>query len=107
MTPYSNATVEGFATCDPIVKTTKTQKKVATFSISIPHYSMNDEPPRVSFVDIEGWEKVADGIELYVEKGQRVMVIGTIRQDRWETETGKINSRIKIVAQEIRLIQRG
>lgn len=76
MTPYSNATVEGFATCDPIVKTTKTQKKVATFSISISHYSMINEPPRVSFVDIEGWERVADDIEL-------------------------------IVAQEIRLIQRG
>lgn len=107
MTPYSNATVEGFATCDPIVKTTKTQKKVATFLMSIPHYSRNDEPPRVSFVDIEGWERIADDIELDVKKGQRVMVIGTIMQDRWETETGKINSRIKIVAQQIRLIQRG
>lgn len=107
MLPYSNAVIEGFATCDPEIRTTKTQKKVATFSMSIPHYSMNDEPPRISCVDIEGWEKVADGIELYVKKGQRVMVVGTIRQDRWETETGKINSRIKIVAQEIRLIQRG
>ena len=35
-------------------KDNKNPKKVATFSISIPHYSMNDEPPRVSFVDIEG-----------------------------------------------------
>ena len=107
MTPYSFATVEGFATCDPEVRTTKTQKKVATFSISIPHYSKSDEPPRVSFVDIEGWERVADDIELDIKKGQRVMVIGTLRQDRWETEAGKMNSRIKIVAQEIRLIQRG
>ena len=107
MTPYSFATVDGFATCDPEVRTTKTQKKVATFLMSIPYYSMNDEPPGVLFVDIEGWERVADDIELDVKKGQRVMVIGNIRQDRWETETGKINSRIKIVAQEIRLIQRG
>ena len=107
MTPYSFAIVEGFATSDPEVRTTKTQKKVATFSMSISHYSRIDEPPRISFVDIEGWERVADDIELDIKKGQRVMVIGTIRQDRWETETGKINSRIKIVAQEIRLIQRG
>ena len=107
MTSYSFAIIEGFATCDPEIRTTKTQKKVATFLISIPHYSRIDEPPRVSFVDIEGWERVADDIELYIKKAQRVMVIGTIRQDRWETETGKMNSRIKIVAQEIRLIQRG
>jgi single-strand DNA-binding protein len=107
MTPYSFATVEGFATSDPKVRTTKTQKKVATFSMSILHYSRIDESPRISFVDIEGWERVADDIELDIKKGQRVMVIGTIRQDRWETETGKMNSRIKIVAQEIRLIQRG
>lgn len=107
MIPYSNATVEGFATSDPEVRTTKTQKKVATFSISISHYSRIDEPPRVSFVDVEGWERVADDIELDIKKGQRVMVIGTLRQDRWETETGKINSRIKILAQEIKLIQGG
>ena len=107
MTPYSFATVEGFATRDPEVRTTKTQKKVATFLMSILHYSRIEEHPRISFVDIEGWERVADDIELDIKKGQRVMVIGTIRQDRWETETGKMNSRIKIVAQEIRLIQGG
>ena len=40
-----------------------------------------------------------------VSKGKRLMVIGSLRQNRWESEDGKTKSRIKIVGNEIRFLE--
>ena len=105
MQNYASATIEGFVTHEPQLKTTKTGKSVCTFSIAVNHYSKSEEPPRVSFIEVETWEKVADSCSKSVSKGKRIMVIGTIRQDRWESEDGKTRSRIKIVGNEIRFLE--
>lgn len=105
MQNYATATIEGFVTHDPQLKTTKTGKSVCTFALAINHYSKNDETPRVSFIDVETWEKVAEICSKNVNKGKRVMVIGTLRQDRWEDDKGKTQSRLKIVGNEIRFLE--
>lgn len=105
MQNYASATIEGFVTHEPQLKTTKTGKSVCTFSIAVNHYSKSEEPPRVSFIEVETWEKVADFCSKSVSKGKRIMVIGTLRQDRWESEDGKTRSRIKIVGNEIRFLE--
>lgn len=102
---YAAATIEGFVTHEPQLKTTKTGKSVCTFSIAVNHYSKSEEPPKVSFIEVETWEKVADLCSKSVSKGKRIMVIGTLRQDRWESEDGKTRSRIKIVGNEIRFLE--
>ena len=105
MQNYATATIEGFVTHEPQLKTTKTGKAVCTFALAINHYSKNDETPRVSFIDVETWEKVAEICSKNVNKGKRVMVIGTLRQDRWEDDKGKTQSRLKIVGNEIRFLE--
>lgn len=105
MQNYATATIEGFVTHDPQIKTTKTGKSVCTFALAINHYSKNDEAPKVSFIDVETWDKVAEICSKNVNKGKRVMVIGTLRQDRWEDDKGKIQSRLKIVGNEIRFLE--
>ena len=105
MQNYSNATIEGFVTHDPTAKITKTGKSLFTFALAINHYSKSDEPPKVSFIEVETWEKVADFCSKNVSKGKRVMVIGSLRQDRWEDEKGKMQSRIKIVGNEVRFLE--
>lgn len=107
MQNYSNATIEGFVTHDPQSKTTKSGKSLCTFALAINHYSKSDEPPRVSFIDVETWEKIADICSKNITKGRRVMVIGSLRQDRWEDEKGKVQSRLKIIGSEVRFLESG
>jgi single-strand DNA-binding protein len=105
MNNFAAATVEGFATQEPQLKKTKTGKSVCTFSIAVNHYSKSEEPPKVSFIEVETWEKVAEMCSKNVSKGKRLMIIGSLRQDRWESEDGKTKSRIKIVGNEIRFLE--
>jgi len=105
MQNYSNATIEGFVAQDPQSKTTKSGKSLCTFALAINHYSKSDEPPRVSFIDVETWEKIADVCSRNITKGKRVMVIGSLRQDRWEDDRGKVQSRLKIIGSEVRFLE--
>ena len=105
MNNFAAATIEGFVTHDPQLKKTKTGKSVCTFSIAVNHYSKAEDPPRVSFIEVETWEKTAEMCSNNVTKGKRLMIIGNLRQDRWENEDGKARSRIKIVGNEIRFLE--
>lgn len=107
MQNYSNATIEGFVTHDPLAKTTKTGKSLCTFALAINHYSKEDEPPRVSYIEVETWEKTADFCSRNITKGKRIIVMGSLRQDRWEDDKGKIQSRLKIIGNEVRFLESG
>jgi len=101
---YTAATIEGNVTHDPVMRTTKTGKAVCTFSIAINHYTSPDTPAKVSYIDIETWEKVAEMCGKSGSKGKKIMVIGTLKQDRWEGKDGKTQSKIKLVGKEIRFL---
>ncbi len=105
MNNFANATIEGFVTQDPTLKKTKTDKHVCTFSLAVNHYSKEDTDPKVSFIDVETWERLAEFCSGSISKGKRVMVIGSLRQDRWENKEGKRQSRIKIVGNEVRFLE--
>ncbi len=105
MQNYSSATIEGFVTQDPALKKTKTDKQVCTFTLAVNHFSKEDTEPKVSYIEVETWEKLAEICSGNINKGKRVMVIGALRQDRWEGKDGKRQSRIKIVGNEIRFLE--
>lgn len=57
-----------------------------------------------SFFDVEVWGKLAERLS-GITKGQRVLISGSLKQERWEKD-GKIQSKVKIVADTVELIQR-
>jgi single-strand DNA-binding protein len=99
------ATIEGFVTRDPVLKRTKTGKSVCSFSLAVNHYTKMDDSPKVSFIEVETWEKIAELCSQKIAKGKRILVIGGLRQDRWEGKDGKTQSRIKIVGNEVRFLE--
>lgn len=103
MSTLANATIEGFVTQDPLVMKTKNGKTVCNFSLTVKHYSPSQEN-QVSFIDVETWEKVAEACSERIRKGKRVMVLGTIKQDRWQASDGTQRSKIKIVGNTVRYL---
>jgi single-strand DNA-binding protein len=105
MLNYQITTIEGNATRDPVIKKTTTGKDVCNFTLAVHHYSKEDDEPKVSYIDVETWDKLAGICSSGISKGKRVMVVGTLRQDRWEGKDGKKQSRIKIIGKEVRLLE--
>jgi len=97
MTNFNSATIEGYLAQDPRVRETKTGKQVCTFAVAMNHFSDPDSSPRVSFIDIETWDKLATNCSKNLAKGRRVIVHGKLRQDRWE-------SKILVVGREVQFL---
>jgi single-strand DNA-binding protein len=106
MQNYATATIEGFVTHNPQLKKTKTGKSVCTFSLAVNHFTRENSEPRVSYVDVETWDKIAEMCSKNISRGKRVIVIGGLRQDRWEGKDGKAQSRIKIIGNEVRFLEK-
>lgn len=107
MKNYTTATIEGYVTRDPVLKTTKTGKQVCVFSLAVNHSGKGGNVTQaVSYIDVETWEKMAEVCAKNVVKGKRLIVIGVLRQDRWEGTDGKQQSKVKIVASEIRMLEK-
>ncbi len=105
MQNYTTATIEGHVTHEPIIRETKTGKSICSFSLAVNHFTKSEDKPKVSFIDVETWDKLADICGRNVSKGKRLMVIGRLRQDRWEGEDGKTRSKIKVVGTEVRFLE--
>ncbi len=102
---FASATIDGFVTREPVVRKTKTGKTVCNFSLAVNHFYGEKSEPKVSYIDVETWEKVAEICSNHVDKGKRLIVIGYLRQDRWENDEGKVQSRVKVIGNEIRFLE--
>ena len=47
------------------------------------------------------WDKTAEAVNQYVQKGQRIYVAGRLVQNSWETEDGQRRSRTEVHTQEV------
>jgi single-strand DNA-binding protein len=56
---------------------------------------------RASFVDVTCWKQNAEYAGEYIGKGDRILVVGELTQDTWESD-GKKNSKIKVTADTVK-----
>lgn len=69
------------------------QSKVCRFTIACNEGFGGKE--YTSFLDCEAWGKVAEHISSYCKKGGKILIVGSLKQDRWEKD-GKKHSRVII-----------
>jgi len=103
MNNLAQVTLDGNLTHDPETKKTKNNGTVTSFNVAVNHeWGNKDGNKSVSYIPVETWEKLAENCSLYLKKGSRITVIGSLRQDRWKDDEGHSHSRIKVVAQSVR-----
>lgn len=83
---------------DPLRKDLPSGKTVRTFSLANNYGPLDQQ--KVSFFDIEVWDIAGADLVSEFKKGDRVVVTGQLRQDRWEKE-GQLHSRVKMVAASV------
>jgi len=93
-------------TKDIELKSTPSGASVANFSIaSNRKYKAGDETKEeVSFFDCVVWGKLAELINTYVKKGDKVGIEGRLQQRRWENTEGKKLSKVEIVVENIQFL---
>ena len=85
----------GRLTRDAELRSTSGGKNVTEFSLAVD--KGNDQ---AAFFDVVAWEKTAELVAQYTQKGSKVLVQGRLDQQSWEKD-GKKNSKVVVVAFDI------
>ena len=100
----NRATLMGYLTHDPEVKTAA-GKKVASFSIAT-NAVWRDAKSKalkesVEFHPVVAWGHLADVVEKYVRKGDRLYVEGRLANRKWEDRLKQKHERTEVVVQQL------
>ena len=104
---HNHLTIAGNLTRDPQLHSTS-KSPFATFAIAVNRrYRNNDGATQdeVSFFDCVAWNRTAETVCQYLQKGSPVFIEGRLRQDSWEDKEGHKRSRIQIVCENIQFLQ--
>jgi single-strand DNA-binding protein len=99
------ATIVGNVTRDPDLKFTNSGVALASFGVAVNRRKkdaagnwVDDDP---SFFDVVAWRDIAEHCAESLQKGDRVVVSGTLRQRTWETDDGQKRSKVELVADDV------
>ncbi len=95
----NKAILLGRLTRDPELRHTWTGKPVCSFSLAINNgYGENQT---TDFINCVAWNKTAEFISKYFQKGSMMTVIGRIGTRTWEGSDGNKHYATEVVAQEV------
>jgi single-strand DNA-binding protein len=104
MASLTNVTVLGNLVRDPEVKAVGSTS-VCEFAVAVNETWKDRDGQKqehVSYFDVKVWGKQGDACAQYLAKGRSVLVLGTLRQDRWEAADGSGNrSRVYVRADSV------
>lgn len=84
----------------------KSNEKCAEFQISAKRFYRNangENVEEISVFDCEAWGNLKDClVRVFDKKSERsVRIVGRLKQNRWQDETGKYHSKIVVVCEHI------
>lgn len=95
----------GNATRDPELRFLSNGTATCQFGLAVNRRWQNRQTKeweeQVSFFDVTVWGEMGENVAASVQKGTRVIVQGRLQQRSWESDDGKKNYKIEIVADEV------
>lgn len=108
MANFNSVIVVGRLTRDPELKYVPSGAPVCSFSLATSRRWTNAEGQKAeatTFLDVDVWRRMAEICAQFLKKGREVLVMGSLRQDRWlDKTTQQPRSRIKVVAQQVQFL---
>ncbi len=110
MASFNRVILLGNLTRDPELRYTPSGIPVMDIGLAVSERRKNpngewvDEPV---FVEVTLWGRTAEVASEYLSKGSPVLVEGRLRLDTWETSDGQRRSRLRVVAERMRMLGRG
>jgi single-strand DNA-binding protein len=104
MNNLNSILIEGNVTKDPDIFVTTNGTSLCKFPIASNRIFRNKEQElteETSFIIIETWGGLAEHCGTYLLKGQRVRIVGRLKQERWQNEENQHRERFVIVAEHV------
>jgi single-strand DNA-binding protein len=87
----NNVTLVGNMVRDAEIKTTTTQKSVATFTVAVTRkYKNADGEYQSDFISCVAWGATAEFIAKYFPKGAKIGIVGSIQTRTYEKDGAKV-----------------
>lgn len=99
----NNISIIGRTTKEAELRYTPQGTAVAIFSIAV-NEGFGDKK-KTYFFNVQAWEKTAENVSQYVRKGNKIGVSGSLRQDRWEDDSGKKCQKVYINASRVEFLE--
>lgn len=92
----------GRLTKDPELRYTPSGKAVVQMRLAVPHTDKDTD-----FIDVIAWERQAESVANYMEKGRLIAVQGRISVRNYEDNLGNKREKVEVVATTVRFLDRG
>ncbi|MCS7171533.1 MAG: single-stranded DNA-binding protein [Aquificaceae bacterium] len=98
----------GRLTKDPIIRYLPSGSQVVEFVIAYNRRYLVGETwkDESHFFDVKAYGKLAESVGARIFKGYTVVVEGRLTQDRWTDKEGNPQSKVRIVAESVRIINK-
>lgn len=94
--------IAGRLTRRPELKQTKSGKSVCDFSIAVNRGIIDqDGQQQVDFINCRTWNKQAENLTKYQDKGSYIVIEGTLIQDHYTDKEGKNREFLYVMAENI------
>ena len=106
MRNFNLTVLEGRLVSDPELRYTQNGTALCKFSIANnnDYYKDDELQKQVNFVDVTTWAKLAERCNEYLKKGNRIIINGRLKQDRWQDDNGGNRSKISIVGNQVQFL---
>jgi single-strand DNA-binding protein len=104
---YSKISFTGNLTKDPERSCTKSGKTIAELSVACNGAKSKEDKSDVVFYQVVVWEKQAENVIQFLQKGSKVLVDGRMKTETWiDRETEKPRSKMVVTANYIQFLDR-
>lgn len=100
----NHVAISGFLGCNPELKKMESGDKkisICTFTIGVHRIYAKKGEQNSDFFKITTFNKQAEFAAKYLQKGRKIIVEGTLKQDRYQGEDGKTRYAVSINANKI------
>ena len=94
----NHVTLMGRLTKDPDLRYTNNNTPVASFTIAVDRDFQEDG---VDFIDCVGWKKTGEFVSQYFQKGQMIVVSGSLQSRKWKDRDGNGRTSWEVVADRV------
>jgi single-strand DNA-binding protein len=109
MASYNRVILMGNLTRDPEQKTLPSQTVVCDFALAVNRRwkdAKGGDREEVLFIDCAAFGKTGETIAGNLTKGRPVHIEGRLRLEQWEQEDGQRRSKIRVVVEQFRFVDR-
>lgn len=97
----------GRLTRDPELRYTPSGKAVATLGLAVDRGTTNPQGEKeTDFIDVVVWERTAETVANYLQKGRLVAVSGRLQIRKYETQEGQRREKAEVVASTVRFLDK-